>query len=457
MEFESLIKDAGKHLLKSKGNVRIISHLDCDGMCASALLIKTLNLLERTYSLTIVPQLDVATIRRLGNEKPTFVIFSDLGSEQAPIIEQELPGIPIIILDHHRPKKSSGSKNIVHVNPHILNDRDDISGSGVVYYFTKNLRPEIKKYSHIPVIGAIGDNQARNGFRGYNKLLLKEAITSGNMIVSQGLRLFGAQTKPLHKVLECSVDTYIPGVTGSATGALDFVKSLGIDPKSGKAWKKLIHLTEDELQRLTDGILKRRSKESKPSDIFGEVYTIKNEEEGPFKDAREYSTLLNACGRLNNASVGIGSLLGNPELKKQAVRILSEYRRELLNALNSFNKAKTVKSDYYMIVNAKSEIRATMIGTIASIVSRANHMKPGTVFITMARSADNMTKISARKTYGGMDLDLRKMMADIIKRSGGESGGHRNAAGALIKTSDENFFIKNAKEVLEKYSITEIV
>jgi len=41
--------------------------------------------------------------------------------------------------------------------------------------------------------------------------------------------------------------------------------------------------------------------------------------------------------------------------------------------------------------------------------------------------------------------------------SGCECGGHTNAAGALIPTEMENKFIENAKVILEKKAMEEIV
>jgi len=439
---------------------RIISHLDCDGMCASALLIKALNEKSMKYSLTIVPQLDVDTIKRLAREESSLIIFADVGSEQVELINKYLSDSKVLVLDHHKPKITKTYANIVHINPHLfgINGSTEISGSGVVWYFAKKLCPDIEDYAHIPVIGAIGDNQARGGFRGLNKEILTTALKKKKLKVSKGLRLFGAQSKPLHKVLEHSVDTYIPGVTGSEKGALDFLQSLKIEPRVGNNWKKLINLTDDELSKLTQGILQRRSNETSPDDIFGDIYTLVDEEEGPLRDAREYSTLLNACGRLGKSSLGIGALLGNDQMKKKAIRILSEYRRELMTALAWYDNSKSIiKQDGYYIVNAKDNILPTMIGTVASIISRANKIKPGTVVVTLARTSDEKTKVSARLSPGTKNLDARKILSEIIDIAGGESGGHQNAAGALIDTANEQNFIKNAKRILEKYTMIEIV
>ena len=75
----------------------------------------------------------------------------------------------------------------------------------------------------------------------------------------------------------------------------------------------------------------------------------------------------------------------------------------------------------------------------------------------MARANDGNTKISLRTTnkLSGA-LDLRKIIEEIIVGLGNsESGGHQNAAGAVIPTDKEDFFINTAKEVLGKYVVEE--
>ena len=41
------------------------------------------------------------------------------------------------------------------------------------------------------------------------------------------------------------------------------------------------------------------------------------------------STVLNACGRMNNPMLGVNACLGNSEAKKECEQILSDYKKEL--------------------------------------------------------------------------------------------------------------------------------
>ena len=69
----------------------------------------------------------------------------------------------------------------------------------------------------------------------------------------------------------------------------------------------------------------------------------------------------------------------------------------------------------------------------------------------MCRADKSTTKISMRISGGSNNTnkDMLDILSTIINRVGGEYGGHKNAAGAIIKTADEDSFIKEAKIVIE--------
>jgi len=354
--------------------------------------------------------------------------------------------------------------DVVFLNPHIcgIDGGKEISGAGVVFKFACAVDKGMEDIAHVAIIGAIGDLQEQNGFLRLNEEILKVAVNKGKIKVAKGLRIFGTQTKPLHKALEYCTDPFIPGVSGSESGAIQFLHQIGIDPKNGKGWKKIVHLKEEEMKKLVTGIIMKRLNEANPDDVLGNVYILPHEEEeSPTRDAKEFSTLLNACGRLGRASYGIGACLGDKKIKQQAIRSLADYKREIVNALNWYNENKhsddVMWGSGFAIINARNNVMSTMIGTLASILSKSNLMTNNTFILSMARAEDNNTKISLRTTnnINGV-LDLRKIIEEMIQGIGNsESGGHQNAAGAVIPSDREEFFIGAAKEILGRYALEE--
>jgi RecJ-like exonuclease len=462
--FYNSIKEAVEKFKSFDKNetIRLVSHLDADGISACSILIHILSEENRKYSISIVQQLDNTKLLELSKEPYSYFIFADLGSGQLKTINELFSKKQVIILDHHEPEKIENlNSNIIHINPHLfeIDGSNEISGAGVVYLFAENLNKKYEDLAHIAIIGAIGDVQENNGFLNLNNKILETAVKKGKIKVKKGLRMFGMQTKPLHKILEYSTDPYIPGVSGSESGAIQFLHQIGIDPKNGNGWKKLIHLNDEEMKKLTAGIIMKRSNETIPEDVLGQIYILPHEEEeSPTRDLKEFATLLNACGRMEKASFGIGTCLGIKKDKQQAFQTLLEYKKEIVNALNWFNENKNsslvTKEKRFIIINAQDNINPNIIGTLASIVSKSNDLKEKTYILSLAQTKNKTTKVSLRISgIDKADIDLREILKKIIAKTGGEAGGHMSAAGALIQTEKESEFIETAKDILTQKSM----
>ena len=189
--------------------IRIVSHLDADGITAASIIINALNRENRCYSISIVQQLNSKTLESLSKEDYSCFIFTDLASEYVDEISEKLSGKDIFILDHHevsqeKAEKIKGKDNVVFVNPILfgIDGGKEISGAGVVYLFSKELDERNKEYAYLAVMGAIGDVQEDKGFKKLNHEILGDAVALEQLEVREGLRVFGSQTRPLHKILE---------------------------------------------------------------------------------------------------------------------------------------------------------------------------------------------------------------------------------------------------------------
>lgn len=453
--------------IDKKKSIRLISHLDADGISSCAILIRLLNKMNMRYSISIVQQLTKDVLNELKLENHEYFMFSDIGSNSIEDINKTLKDKKVFILDHHTPEMIDNiPENITLVNPHMfdIDGGKEISGAGVSYFFAAAVDKDLEDLAHIAIIGAIGDIQEENGFQKLNKEILEKAIEKGKIKNIKGLRIFGAQTRPLHKVLEYSTDPFIPGVSGSESGSIQFLQQIGINPKSGSGWKKLVHLNEDEIKKLVEGIILRRVDEDDPENVLGNVYILREEKkESPTRDVKEFATLLNACGRMGKASLGIGACLGDPKIKRRAIENLANYRKEIVNSLRWFEENKdnqnfVTKEEGFVLINAMDRVMPTIIGTIASILSKSNNFKDGTFVMSMAQLYDGNSKVSLRFAGREKDLDLKAIVEEMIKGiPKSESGGHKFAAGAIIPTESEEVFLKNAKEILKRKNMEEFI
>lgn len=461
--FKQSLKTGSEEFLKiqKKETIRIVGHLDADGICASAIFINAMIKLNKKYALTILPTITEETLSQLKNESEKHFVFVDLGSGSLDIVGKTLDNKKIILLDHHHPQSDNKYDNILQINPHLfgIDGSNEISGAGVVFLFTQELTDNTEM-SRIAIVGAIGDIQEKEGFKMLNKEILDIAIKNNLIEVKKGLKFFGSQTRPIYKLLQYSSDIIIPDVTGSESGAIKFILSLGIDPKNKKGWKKLSDLTENEQKKLIAAIV-MQSKDSTPEGIFANNYLLINEEgDSPFRDAKEFATLLNSCGRLGKASIGIGACLNDKKMKNLAIENLSSYRREIVNAINWYkdNPNKIIKKKNCIIINAEEEVMPTMIGTLGSMLSKSPDIEKNMFILGLARNDDNTTKISLRITGNPDHVNLKEIIQTIIEKiNNGSSGGHVFASGAVIDTDYEEKFIDAAIEILEASGMEERV
>jgi len=456
--FFSLVKESADFFLSwnKEKPIRIISHYDADGLSSAAIISLLLSRLNRKYVLTIVNQLTKLKLNELKNEPYEYFIFTDLGSSLIRELGKSFDKSKrIIILDHHQTEKDEYFENIKHVNPHLCGiNGDEISGSGVCFFFAREVDKDMNKFAHLALVGMLGDLQ-NNSIESLNSHIVNAAKESGKVIVEKGLKLFGIQTKPLHKLLEQSTDPYIPKVTGSESGAIQFLLELGIKPKNEKGWRRLVDLSHEEIQKLIAGIVIKRSSEENPENVLGDIFILKDAPIGsPFRDLREFATLLNACGRMNKGYVGVCACLGYEKYKKEALSVLDAYRRELVASLKWVEEEfRLQEADGFFIIDGRDNISPNLIGVVVSIMSKS--MLKGNFVLGLAHTEDGLVKVSIRGPEN-RNVNLKDLLLRATNSvGGGEVGGHENAAGAFIRLEQKERFIEIMNELLKKIAIEE--
>jgi len=275
----------------------------------------------------------------------------------------------------------------------------------------------------------IGDMQDREISKLNNKIL-----SDAEILIKKGPLLYPA-TRPIHKTLEFSSSIFIPGVTGNSKGVIDLLNEIGIKKENG-SYKSLIELNQEEMSKLITAIILRTKKESE--EIIGNIYLVKLFNR--LEDSRELSAMINACSRLGNSDIALGLCLENTKARKKAEEIYADYKQHLVSALNFANNYKK-EGKGYVLINAGDKIKDTLIGTVASILSMSKQYKDGTIIIAMSYDKDRI-KVSAR-VAGRNGRNVREILENTIKETGGECGGHALAAGCIIAKDKEKEFINS--------------
>ncbi len=459
---EQLVKEAKRaaNLVKSyQDPIRIFSHYDTDGITSAAIMTKALFREGKSFHLTAVKQLNKSFIDELNKCREELIIFLDFGSGQLKFLS-ELKNKKLIIIDHHQP---NGEKKdfIIHVNPVDFGINENISSSGVSYIFSRALGQANKDLSELAVIGAIGDSQMGSigenwGLMGLNKELLKDAEDSKKLKASKGLRIWGRTTRPIHKALEYCLDPYIPNVTGSESNSIQFLQELNIELKDANGkWRTLSDLTDEEQKKLASGIIIERVKKDheNPDWIFGDIYELLDR--GEYNDANEFATMVNACGKLGEADLGISFCMNDQTAYTKVKRLLEKYRRTLGSGLNLIHKEKdkimreTSKAIYFLVGNKISE---HIISNVISIISKNWDLdKP----IFGLADAEEGIKISARASDALVTagINLKEILSKTAGELEGEGGGHKGASGATIPKGTEEEFIRKVDALIPESTL----
>jgi len=421
-----------EELSKSKP-FKIISHFDTDGIASAAIIARAFQRWKKRFSLEIIKNLEEPFIKSLPEDH--VLIFLDLASGSLDYLKEKKT--EIIILDHHEITEKI-PENITMVNPH-LDKFDPVSSAAICYLLAKRLSPSNHDLAHLAIIGMVGDTLEKNLNKTYDEIL-----RDSGTIVKRGLLIYPS-TRPLDKALEYSSNPLIPGVTGSYRGAVELLRDAKI-PREGGRYKSLHELTDEEMGNLITSILLRGVNEKAVHDMLGNIYLVKSFNK--LEDARECSALINACSRMGYPYIALGFSLGNKSWMERAEKIYYEYKQHLISALRYAEETEKIIGKNYAIINAKDKIRDTIIGTVASIISRSPIYDEGTIIIALAYYNDNQIKVSARIS-GKRGRNVREVLHQAVAGIGGEVGGHPEAAGCLISKEKEEPFIEELKKILD--------
>ena len=412
--------------------IKIISHFDTDGITSAAIFSRVLQRWNKIFSLKIVKGLDEEIIKSLPENE--ILIFLDLASNSLKYLKEKKT--EIFILDHHE-LTDSIPDNVMIINP-LLEKSDPMSSAAICYLFGKTLSLENRDLANLAIIGMVGDALEKNIGKDYDTIL-RDAGT----IIRKGLLLYPS-TRPIDKALEYSSGMYIPEVTGSYKGVMDLLREANIQ-KTEERFKALYELTEEEMSRLITAVMLRMIGKKDASELIGNLYLVKFFNK--LEDAREFSALINSCSRMDHPEIALGFCLGNKKSIEEAEKIYIQYKQHLISALKYVSESEKISGKNYTIINAKDNIKDTIIGTVASIISHSPIYSKGTIIVALAYNQDKI-KVSARMV-GKEGRNVREVLNQVVVPLGGEVGGHHGAAGCLISKEKEGKFIQELQRVLE--------
>jgi len=442
-------------IIQDSKEIRIVTHIDADGIAAGAIASQTLQRMGKQYSIEFVKQLDKQILERLKDENHELVWFTDLGSS----ISTSFSSISKVITDHHVcPDDSNFS---FHLNPHLfdLDGSDQISGAGATYLIAKSIDKKNMDLSSLAIVGACGDLQDRKHCRliGMNQEILEDGRKADVVQTKIDIRYFGRETRPVYKLLQYSNDPLIPGLSGREEACISFLQELNIKMKDGDNWRRWIDLDKIERRNIISNIaqllLMKGFGHRSVKRLIGEIYILEQEKEGTeVHEAREFATLLNATARYNQPEVGIKVCLGDrDESLKKARNLLQGHRQNLVEGLQFAREEGIVKREFLQFFHAGTGIRDTIVGIVTNMLLNSEEINSNLPLIGFAETENGNVKVSARGTQELIEkgLDLSSALRKAAESLNGVGGGHKIAAGATIPKGKEEEFLDLLEEEIK--------
>ena len=189
-----------------------------------------------------------------------------------------------------------------------------------------------------------------------------------------------------------------------------------------------------------------------PQLIIGDAYTFLKEDSDSFlRDASEFSTAMNACGRNHQEKIAMEVLKGDRFVALDELEAVSkEHKRNLAQAIE-----KVAGSDETNIIELENlqyfdgdGIKPEIVGTVTGmILGYCNWKKP---IIGFTQTDSDGIKVSLRcsrlLSYEG--IHFGNIIRQIASEVGGSGGGHSMACGAYIPAENKNEFINLFNESL---------
>jgi RecJ-like exonuclease len=188
--------------------------------------------------------------------------------------------------------------------------------------------------------------------------------------------------------------------------------------------------------------------------LIGTSYTLLREQTGTrLRDAREFASLLNACGRMRKPAIAISICLGQRDaILDDVQQLVGEYRQTLAKYVEWLSQARDriVELKVTYVVHGQGIVDENMTGAISSMVSSAGILGTDKALIVLARTSSGKIRASARapKVLIEKHVNLDLAMRVAAEKSSGIGGGHDVAAGAEIPEDKLEEFLRTVDQTI---------
>ena len=425
--------------LPKTSRIRIISHYDADGITSASIISKSLYREGYDFHTTLMRNPFIQGLERIKKEENNLIIFLDMGSGQIDMIKKF--NCKTIIIDHHQTIKSEKEKNILQINANQcgINGNYEACGASLSYSVAKSINSKNKDLVPLAIVGVTGDKQFIGGIRGYNKIILDEAIKKGYLKKITGMKLYG---QSLFDALYYSTDPYFSNLSGNKEKIHGLLEKLNLDEKV-----KINEISKEKNKQLYSFLFLHLLKKNCEKNILDTIIRKRYWSDMLQCELERFADLLDSCGKGGNRGLGLPICWGDRKSFNEAVDLEKKYKQKILDELIKLDRQGFQEMKGYKYFYSTDSSLGGVIGGIA-INFILGRNKP---LISLVKK-ENEIHISCRGNQflvkKGLNLGLA--MKKAASKLGGNGGGHRIAAGATINSDQEKEFLDTVNNILTK-------
>ena len=450
------IAEAAARIRESE-SVTVVSHIDADGIASSSIMQMALAREQIPAVPVFVRQLEPLTMKHIPRDG-SLKLFTDLGSGQQNLLEEAgFSDSEVVILDHHIPQPGPANTPYFQVNSQFYgDDYAKCSAAGICYLVARTLNASNTDLTKLAVVGNVGDMMAREHGKltGVAHRIAEDGQQCGQVRIGYGPSCYGVSTRALHQSLSNCDDPIIPGISGNAPAAVAFLMRIGIYSSESSS-RTFEELNADEIRMLSSALAEQMMANGEAVDrLFAEHYFFPTEQEKtPLRNASEYATMLNACGRWQKPAVGAAVCAGDRGVHYREAEHMLRHHRSIIRELCEYilDTGVTEHSSIQSI-NTGDKYPDTVVGIGAGMaLSKLNPAKPILVICTVSDEPD-LLKISMRTNERCVrrGVNLQEALCKAAAEFGGGGGGHNIAAGAYIPKGCEDDFTRRVNQLIEE-------
>lgn len=443
--------------IRGSTSVTVISHIDADGISSAAIMVQAIERAKIPVVPVFLRQLEPNTVSLIPRDG-SLKLFTDMGSGQMNILESAgFTQEEVVILDHHIPQENASGRQYLQVNSQMYGkEYAKCSAAGIAYLVARRMNPENTDLSELAIVGNVGDMMARETGKltGIARWIAEEGENAGYISIRYGLNCYGLSTRPLHVLLSSADDSPIPGITGKPMETVALLMKLGIYSKE-TSLRTYEDLSDEEVMKLSSALTEQAIANNASLDhLFAEHYFFPREPaDTTLRNASEYATILNACGRWQKPLIGLAVCKGDRGMHYREAEHMLRHHRTMIRELCEYILETGVDElSAIQTINLGDRYPDTVVGTGAGMaLSRLNPFKPILV-ISEVVGEPNTLKISMRTNACSLrrGINLQEVLSCVAGEFGGVGGGHNIAAGAYIPKGCENEFTRRVNELIEK-------